>query len=355
MRILVIGGTRFIGPYVVRDLLAAGHQVAVFHRGETESELAAGAQPIRGDRRELARFANEFRQFGPEVVLDMIAFNEREARELVRVFKGLAARLVVVSSMDVYRAYGGLLRLEECAPAQLPLAEDAPLRTALFPRRAQAQGPDDWLYHYEKILVERAVRSDERARATVLRLPAVYGPGDRQQRTFEHLRRMDDGRPTILLEAGRARWRWTRGYVEDVAAAIALAVMDERAAGRIYNVGESAASTEAEWVRRIAAAAGWDGAVVAAPRESLPEHLRADLDWSCHLDVDTSRIRRELGYAETVAPAEAMRRTVAWQRAHPPAEIDPRQFNYAAEDAALKSSAEGWKITDESPLTKLER
>ena len=341
MRILIIGGTRFIGPHVARRLAAAGHEVALFHRGETRSALPANATAIQGDRRELASFASEFARLAPQVVLDMIPFNEQEARALVRVFRGRAERLVVISSMDVYRAYGGLLRLEEYAPAALPFAEDAPLRTALFPHRSMAQGPEDWLYHYEKILVERAVMSDAQLPATVLRLPAVYGPGDRQHRTFEYLRRMDDGRPAILLETEQARWRWTRGYVEDVAAAIALAVTDERAAGRIYNVGEREARAEAEWVRQIGAAAGWDGAVVAAPRAALPEHLRADLDWSCHLYVDTNRIRRELGYAETVAPAEAMRRTVAWQRAHPPAEIDPRQFDYAAEDAALKSSAEG--------------
>ena len=333
MRILVIGGTRFIGPHVVRQLAAEGHEVSVFHRGETQSDLPANAQRIKGDRRELASFAGAFAALAPQVVLDMIPFNEQEARELVRVFKGVAERLVAISSMDVYRAYGGLLRLEEYVPETLPIDEDAPLRTALFARRALAQGTEDWLYHYEKILVERVVM-DAELPATVLRLPAVYGPGDRQHRTFEYLKRMDDGRPAILLEEERARWRWTRGYVEDVAAAIALAVTDERAAGRIYNVGEREARAEAEWVRHIGAAAGWRGAVISAPRAALPEHLRADLDWSCHLYVDTNRIRRELGYKETISPAEAMRRTVAWQRANPPQEIDPKQFDYAAEDEA---------------------
>ncbi len=50
---------------------------------------------------------------------------------------------------------------------------------------------------------------------------------------------MDDGRSAILLEKGMTSWRWTHGYVEDVAAAVALAVMDERAAGRTYNLGEA--------------------------------------------------------------------------------------------------------------------
>jgi nucleoside-diphosphate-sugar epimerase len=171
----------------------------------------------------------------------------------------------------------------------------------------------------------------------VLRLPAVHGPGDPLHRLSGLLKRMDDGRPAILLEERQARWRWSRGYVEDVAHAIALAVMDERAAGRVYNVGWSDAPAEAEWVRRVGAAAGWRGEVVALPREKLPAHLVPETE-AYDLVTDTGRIRRELGYAEVVPVDEALRRTVEWERAHPPVEVDPAKFDYAAEDRALASS-----------------
>src|SRR5258708_19715971 len=71
---------------------------------------------------------------------------------------------------------------------------------------------------------------------TVLRLPMVYGPGDYQHRLFSYLKRMDDNRPVILLDEAEAQWRWTHGYVENVADAIALALTDELAPDRIYNV-----------------------------------------------------------------------------------------------------------------------
>ena len=57
---------------------------------------------------------------------------------------------------------------------------------------------------------------------------------------------MDDGRPAILMTPRNARWRAPRGYVENVAAAIALAATDDRAAGQIYNVADDEAPTEAE-------------------------------------------------------------------------------------------------------------
>jgi nucleoside-diphosphate-sugar epimerase len=335
MRILIIGGTRFIGPWVVRRLAELGHEVTVFHRGETRAELPGGVKEIHGDRRELSSFAAEFNAAAPDVALDTIAFTETEARSLVGVFKGVARRVVALSSADVYGAYGRLLRLETGEPAALPLAEDAPLRANLYPYRAQAAGPEDFKYHYEKILVERVVMSDDTLPGTVLRLPAVYGPGDQQHRLFGYVKRMDDKRPIIMLGEAQARWRWTRGYVENVAEAIALALTNESAAGRIYNVGETDALAEADWVRAVGRAAGWDGRVVTVPEDSLPAHMATRVDYEHHLVTDTCRIRAELGYDERVPRDEALRRTIEWERANPPAETSSRETEYAAEDAAL--------------------
>ena len=67
----------------------------------------------------------------------------------------------------------------------------------------------------------------------------------------------------------------------------------------------------------------------------LPAHLVPTTDPSYDLVVDTGRIRRELGYEEVVPLDEALRRTVTWERANPPAEVDETRFDYAAEDRAL--------------------
>ena len=114
-----------------------------------------------------------------------------------------------------------------------------------------------------------------------------------------------------------------------------LAVTADKAAGRIYNVGEKEALTEAEWVEAIGKAAGWIGKVVIVPRDRLPKHLRPDIDTDQHVVVDTSRMRKELGYKEVVSNGKAMRRTVDWERAHPPEKFDPTLFDYSAEDALL--------------------
>jgi nucleoside-diphosphate-sugar epimerase len=335
VRILIIGGTSFIGPRVVSRLLAAGHDVAVFHRGQTAPPPEV--REMTGDRHALDASVAEFKAFAPDVVLDMILFTEEEARAALRTFKGMARRFVMPSSMDVYRAYGRLLQLEHGAPDPIPYTEEGPLREHLYPYRSRAKGEDDRAYNYEKILAERVMTSDAELPCTVLRLPAVYGPGDKQHRLFEYLKPMDDGRPFILLEERRAVWLWSRGFVENVADAIALAVTDERAAGRIYNVAERDTLTEKEWVQSIARITGWKGEVLTLEKSALPGHLVDDAPYENHLVADSSRIRRELGYAERVGREPALRQAVEWERGNPPAEINLAQFDYAAEDAALEA------------------
>ena len=320
-----------MGPHVVRGLVERGHDVAIFHRGETETDLPASVRHVHGGFENFAAHVEELRALAPEVVLDMKPFREEDAQR-VKAFKGVARRVVAISSGDVYRAFGRIWRTEPGLPDPVPLTEDSPLREKL-----SNAGLD-----YNKTAVEREVMNDPSLPCTILRLPATHGPGDGQHRLSEELKRMGDDRPAILLEETQANWRWARGYVEDVAHAIVLAVTDERAAGRIYNVAYPSAFNEAEWIREVARVYGWKGEVIAVPGALLPESYRNDaLDLTQQYNIDSSRIRRELGYAEIVPFDEALRRTIEWERANPPDSFDLKKFDYAAEDvllAKLKSS-----------------
>jgi nucleoside-diphosphate-sugar epimerase len=314
MRVLVLGGTGFIGGAVVRRLLEDGHAVAAFHRGETNPQ-AAGAETIRGDRAALISHRDTFHRFAPDAVVDTIAYTEADARGLVETFRGIAPRIVVLSSQDVYAAYGRLLRLERGSVDRSAATEDSPLRTSRHPYRGISK-PGEMAYDYDKIPVEDIVRGRAGVPVTILRLPMVYGPGDRQRRLAPYVRRMAAGDTEIRIDRAKAAWRCTRGFVENVAAAIALAVTDPRAAGRVYNVGESDALTEAEWIRAVAVAAGWRGRVREIDREELPEGEREPYEFAHDLVADTSRIRRELGFDERVGRDEALRRSVEWEANH---------------------------------------
>ena len=336
MKVLVIGGTGFIGPYVVRQLSGMGHAVSIFHRGRTKTDLPA--EQIIGDRRALATLRPK-----ADVVIDLILSSGAQAQSMMNAFRGIAGRVVVASSMDVYRACGVLHGSEEGPLEPVPLTEESALRTKLqtYPpaQIKMLQQFFGWLDdEYDKIPVERAVLGDPELPGTVLRLPMIYGPGDRLHRFRPVLKRIDDGRRVILFEENQAAWRSPRGYVENVAAALALAAVSEHAAGRIYNVAETPAFSELDWARKIAAATGWEGRFITLPKERMPAHLLQPGNSAQHWVADSTRIRQELSYREPVPLNEAIQRTIDSERAHPPEDFSPHTFDYAAEDAAASAS-----------------
>jgi nucleoside-diphosphate-sugar epimerase len=333
VRILILGGTRFIGPFVARELVAGGHDVTLFHRGQSEADLPTTIAHIHGERQKIGAVARMFRRLAPEVVVDMSAYSEADTTSALDAVRDIARRYVVISSMDVYRSYGLFHGTESGPPEPMPITEDAPLREKLYPYRGERPGFDE----YEKILVEGAVMSAQDIEPTVLRLPMVYGEGDYQRRLRIEIKRMDDGRPAIIVDETLARWRSTYGHVENVAHAIALAATDARAAGRTYNVGEPDPPAYAEWVRQIGEAAGWDGEIIEVSGDKLPREIRPPPgNYQHHLAADTSRIRRELGYEEPVSRAEGLRRAIEWERGER-AKRPGKPFDYSTEDALLAS------------------
>jgi nucleoside-diphosphate-sugar epimerase len=264
MRFVVIGGTGGIGWWVVRQLSAAGHTVTALGRGWLESELPAC-----------------------DAAVHMHAMSVKDAENFVDALGSRAARLLVAGSGDVYRAYGVIHRKEAAPIDPSPLREDSPLRTVL---RLYPEMPD-----YDKIPVERMVMQAGKHNC-VLRLPAVYGPGDSRHRAGGWLK------AGAQIGETYSRWRWTHGYIENVAAAVALAAVDDRSAGRIYNVGEAATPTMLERLRQI----GRSQIALVPDEEST-------LNYRQHLVMDSRRIRDELAFTEIVSEKEGLRRTISWE------------------------------------------
>lgn len=330
--VLVVGGTRFIGLWTVRRLVELGCDVTVFHRGDTEPEDRLDVRHLHANRDEILDHRTRLERLSPDVVLDMIPLTRAQAVDTMVACTGIAGRIVGISSQDVYLAYDILRGKEDLPPVPLPMREDAPLRRKRYPYRDMVD-EDSRLYDYDKIPVEESYLADSDLPGTILRLPAVYGPGDYQHRPFPYLKRMLDDRPTILIDAAAADWEWSRAFVGNVAEAISNVALDDRAAG-IYNVAEPPGRKEPDWIVAIADEVGWEGEIIPLPTDQLPEHLRDDLNFAQSLVVDTTRIREELDYTETIALDDAMHQTIEWEIATMPAELAPHRFDYESEDAA---------------------
>jgi len=312
-----------MGLRLAQNYSADLHDVTTFTRTGAD-----GAGHIRGDRREAGALKRAIEESTPDLVVDMMCMTAQDAADLV---DACSCPFVVASSCDVYRNFGCAIGTDSADADPIPLDEDAPLRDSRYPYRGTERAKrDPWIDDYDKILVERAVLD---AGGTVVRLPMVFGPNDYQHRLFEYLRRMDAGRPAILLGRQQASWKSCRGFVDDMAHAIALAGKSAGSGPKVYNAAYDQVLTEAEWVAAIARCVGWTGEVKVVDDAALPEHLQSPTDFSYDVFVSSERIRKELCYSETKPLADALRITVDWERENPPANAE--EPDYAAEDRAL--------------------
>jgi len=320
MRVLVLGGTRFIGRAIVEDLVDNGHEVLVVHRGASEPDDLPGVAHVHVERSQLPSVAGQLRGWNPDGVIDTIAMTAADAAVALDVLP-VGPRLVVLSSMDVYRAYGALLAGTVTDP--VPADETSPVRDQRYPFREQG-GP---MAAYEKLDVEERYLARGGA---VCRLPMVYGEHDGQRREEFVLRRVRAGRPQIPFGPGTLLT--TRAYVGDVAAGVRLTLESEHAAGEVFNLGERHTASVELWARMILHAARADEIeLVRVPSDALPDDLGLSGAAKQHLLCDSVKARAVLGWHDR-DPMEALRRSVAWHLAHPPSAPDP---GFEADEAAL--------------------
>jgi nucleoside-diphosphate-sugar epimerase len=320
MQTLVIGGGGPIGQAVVRALIARDDQPLWTSRQAKPPE-GAEAGHVLVDRDRPGDIARVVRDRNVETVIDMVAYGDASTRPLLSALQGLLQRYVLVSSCDVYRNYGLLHRLETGDADPSPLDEAAPLRTARFPYRGAvtraADAPDLWMDDYDKIPIEAAVRAMT-CDWTILRLPMVYGPGDRQRRFRWAIAPMVSKMPSFEVPTAWLNWTTTYGYIENVAAAVAHCAADPRAANAVFNVADEHAISHRGWIERLRRATDWTGA--AEPTEADTPFSRpiSGLDLSVPLNISAQRLFTDLEFVPPVALDTAARLTIADEVARQP-------------------------------------
>ena len=319
MRVVVLGGTRFIGRAIVEDLAAAGHQLLLVHRGVLEPEGLPLAEHLHVERADLPAHRAVLEKFSPDAAIDCRALTRPDAETAVAALPA-GIRLAVISSMDVYRAFGALNDDVETDP--VPLDEESPLRTNRYPYKGKREGMDD----YDKLDVEEVYLPRG---ATSLRLPMVYGERDYQRREEFILRRVRAGRMRIPIGAGM--WLACRAYVRDVARGARLTLESPAAAGDVLNLCEDRTFSIGLWSRMILDAAGSEAELVRVTDDLLPDDLKPTGAMAQHIIASGRKARRLLGWT-TSDPATALRATVAWHLANPPDGSDP---DFSADDRAL--------------------
>lgn len=164
MRILVLGGTRFIGRHIVEALLAAGHDVSMLSRGKSVDELPVGIERLRGDRdaADHALPALDGRTW--DACVDVSGYTPRQVRPSAEALRGRVHRYVFISTVSVYQDSN-----------DVPVVETHPLLPAADESVTEINGET---YGPLKVTCEGIVQDVFGARSTTLRPQIVAGPHD---------------------------------------------------------------------------------------------------------------------------------------------------------------------------------
>ncbi len=167
MKILVVGGTQFLGRHIVTAALAKGHELTLFHRGQTNPGLFAQAEEITGDRNQAADLALlEGRHW--DVVIDVCGYFPRQVRTLAHQLTGSVDRYVFISSISAYRDFKAPNQAEDSSLGEL---EDETTETMTN----ETYGP-------LKAVCEREVESAMPGRVLIIRPGIICGPFDHSDR-----------------------------------------------------------------------------------------------------------------------------------------------------------------------------
>jgi nucleoside-diphosphate-sugar epimerase len=279
VKILVMGGTRFVGKPLVAQLLSEGHQLTLFTRGK--NPVPAAVEHLCGDRSTAEGLATlQGRSF--DVIVDSSGRTLDDSRAVIERTGAPSHRFLYVSSAGVY------------ADSELwPLSEDSP--TDPQSRHSGKLDTEAWL-------------STEKIPFTSFRPTYIVGAGNYNPVESWFFDRIVHGRPVPLPGDGSTITQL--GHVNDLAAAMALSLGVDAAANRVYNCSSVQGITFRGLVAAAARACGKDPASVEIrsfdpagldqkARKAFPLRL-------AHFLTDVTRVQRELAWTPAYSVEAAM-------------------------------------------------
>jgi nucleoside-diphosphate-sugar epimerase len=269
MKILVMGGTRFVGKPLVARLQAQGHALTLFTRGK--NAVPAGVEHLCGDRSsDDGLSALQGRSF--DVIIDSSGRKQEDSSRVVAITGPPSHRFVYVSSAGVY-----------ADSEQWPLDESSP--TDPQSRHAGKADTEAWLRH-------------EGIAFTSFRPTYIYGPGNYNPVERWFFDRIVHNRPIPLPGDGSTITQL--GHVEDLAEAMARCIEVDAAANRIYNCSGKQGITFKGLIRAAAVACDRDPDSLELrsfnPSDLDPKARKAFPLRLNHFLTDITRVERELAW-----------------------------------------------------------
>lgn len=299
MRVLVLGGNRYIGRHLVEELARRGHQVTVFNSHPTA--LPEGVRRLHGDRQRPGLIEEVL---GPEresfdAVFDNTSYQTTDVTPLVALFRGRVQHYVFTSSTAVY-----LWSDVQPVTEESPVSDDE----AVNPSRGYGAG---------KVRCERLLRAEfERSGfpATSVRVGHTLGPHSPLPREHAFFARLKAGRPILVPGDGMPFVHLV--HVGDVASAMCAVLSTDASAGQTYNVNGAQFSSIGAYLRTMAKVAGVEAELVYVPRETAKSIRPPILHWAEWYRGGTvfsiEKAKRELDWAPSFGLESGLADSYRW-------------------------------------------
>ncbi|MBA4181662.1 MAG: hypothetical protein C0506_13820 [Anaerolinea sp.] len=299
MRVLVLGGNRYIGRHLVEALARRGHEVTVLN--SHPSPLPEGVRRLHGDRQQpgviedvLGPLREDF-----DAVFDNTSYQTSDVAPLVELFRGRVEHFVFTSSTAVY-----LWSDTQPVTEESPVSDDE----AVNPARGYGAG---------KVRCERLLRAEFEQSgfpATSLRVGHTLGPHSPLPREHAFFARLKARRPILIPGDGMPFVHLV--HVDDVASAMCAVLSTDASAGQTYNVNGAQFSSIAAYMRMMAAVAGVEADLVYVSRETAKALRPPILHWAEWYRggavFSIEKAKRELNWQPSFGLASGLQDSYHW-------------------------------------------
>jgi len=299
VKLLVLGGTRFVGLRLVRYLVGQGHDVTILNRGRTQAQLPPGVKRLYADRRDAEAFRKALEGQDFEAVFDITGYEVRNLVPSVELFSGRVAHYVFISTCGVY------------APSDTnPVTEDSPRVSGV------SQNSGLGAYEVNKVQCEDYLFTKHRESGfpvTVLRCPFIYGSENwMHDREFSYFTRLACGREVIV--PGNGMTLLHLAHVDDVARAHFSVIGNGGAVGQAFNIAGPDAVTIEGYIDAIAEVMNMTVRKVYVPLEAMSKLEKPvfPFSWESSAYYSIQKAEDVLGFRPAYSFIEGIRQTYHW-------------------------------------------
>lgn len=294
MKILVMGGSRFIGLHLVRLLHGQGHDVSVLNRGQTSVQFPEGVSRLQADRYDTGQINAALAGKSFDAAYDISGYDVPSLEPLMGVLAGNVGHFIFCSTTAVYAPSDTFLVSED-----FPLHYDSPRK-----------------YSTDKIACEEfldKVGISRNIPITIIRPPYVYGPDNYiGSREFSFFARLSQGRKIIMPGDGLNLLHLI--HVDDLAEAFASVVVREQAKGQTYTIASPDMITTGGFVKTIADVMGVDVEFeqVEASEYDKQGHQFYPYEHSLSQAYSTAKAERDLDWVPKYHMRDGLEMTYRW-------------------------------------------